>query len=113
MPYIAYKKFSAIFQTSRGIDCDKVNLVINLDLPWDTETYFHRIGRAGRFGSYGMAISIISTGEEKDRLKTIEASMNRKIQLLPGQFLSFLVYTLIEEIRVRRNLCISYLCELI
>lgn len=37
-------------QTSRGIDADKVNLVINLDVPQDWETYMHRIGRAGRFG---------------------------------------------------------------
>lgn len=37
-------------QTSRGIDAEKVNLVINLDVPLDWETYMHRIGRAGRFG---------------------------------------------------------------
>lgn len=37
-------------QTSRGIDAEKVNLVINLDVPQDWETYMHRIGRAGRFG---------------------------------------------------------------
>ncbi|NWT59522.1 DDX20 helicase, partial [Erythrocercus mccallii] len=36
--------------TSRGIDAEKVNLVINLDVPLDWETYMHRIGRAGRFG---------------------------------------------------------------
>ncbi|KAK7103015.1 hypothetical protein V1264_021150 [Littorina saxatilis] len=36
--------------TSRGIDADRVNLVINLDVPKDHETYLHRIGRAGRFG---------------------------------------------------------------
>ncbi|KAF3860547.1 hypothetical protein F7725_000802 [Dissostichus mawsoni] len=36
--------------TSRGIDAEKVNLVINLDVPQDWETYMHRIGRAGRFG---------------------------------------------------------------
>ncbi|XP_054648839.1 probable ATP-dependent RNA helicase DDX20 isoform X2 [Dunckerocampus dactyliophorus] len=37
--------------TSRGIDADKVNLVINLDVPQDWETYMHRIGRAGRFAT--------------------------------------------------------------
>ncbi|NXM58496.1 DDX20 helicase, partial [Illadopsis cleaveri] len=37
--------------TSRGIDAEKVNLVINLDVPLDWETYMHRIGRAGRFES--------------------------------------------------------------
>jgi len=39
-----------IFQTSRGIDAENVNLIVNLDLPQDHETYLHRIGRAGRFG---------------------------------------------------------------
>ena len=36
---------------ARGIDCENVNLVINMDMPNDFETYFHRIGRAGRFGN--------------------------------------------------------------
>jgi len=39
-----------IFQTARGIDAENVNLIVNLDLPQDHETYLHRIGRAGRFG---------------------------------------------------------------
>ena len=38
------------FKTSRGIDAENVNLVVNLDVPLDWETYMHRIGRAGRFG---------------------------------------------------------------
>eukprot|EP01084_Bolivina_argentea_P055131 101092_1 len=41
--------------TSRGIDCDRINLVINLDLPFNAETYLHRVGRTGRFGTYGLA----------------------------------------------------------
>ena len=36
--------------TSRGIDIENVNLVINMDVPWELETYLHRVGRAGRFG---------------------------------------------------------------
>uniref|UniRef100_A0A915HWC7 RNA helicase n=1 Tax=Romanomermis culicivorax TaxID=13658 RepID=A0A915HWC7_ROMCU len=36
--------------TARGIDASKVNLVINFDIPYSSETYLHRIGRAGRFG---------------------------------------------------------------
>eukprot|EP01135_Chromosphaera_perkinsii_P000554 Nk52_evm16s123 gene=Nk52_evmTU16s123 len=46
--------------TARGIDLDKVSLVINLDAPYDKETFFHRIGRTGRFGTYGISISILS-----------------------------------------------------
>lgn len=42
--------FFCFLKTSRGIDAEKVNLVINLDVPVDWETYMHRIGRAGRFG---------------------------------------------------------------
>lgn len=38
------------FKTSRGIDAENVNLVVNLDVPLNWETYMHRIGRAGRFG---------------------------------------------------------------
>lgn len=50
---------------SRGIDSENVNLVINLELPTDVVTYLHRIGRAGRFGSHGIAISFLAS--EKDR----------------------------------------------
>ncbi len=39
-----------ILQTARGISAQNVNLVINLEQPYDAETYFHRIGRAGRYG---------------------------------------------------------------
>jgi len=65
--------------TARGIDCDKINLVINLDLPWDTETYLHRIGRAGRFGAHATAISIISHGKEADQLRDICADIKKDI----------------------------------
>ena len=51
--------------TARGIDAENVNLVVNLDIPNDAATYLHRIGRAGRYGSRGIAISIISEKEEK------------------------------------------------
>lgn len=49
--------------TSRGIDASKVTLVINLDLPKDKQTYLHRIGRTGRFGTLGTAISIVEKSE--------------------------------------------------
>nr|XP_012137832.1 PREDICTED: probable ATP-dependent RNA helicase ddx10 isoform X1 [Megachile rotundata] len=49
--------------TARGIDVDNVNLVVNLDLPNDAPTYLHRIGRAGRYGSYGISITIVAENE--------------------------------------------------
>jgi len=49
--------------TARGVDLDRINLVLCLDVPRDAETYMHRVGRTGRFGSYGVAVSILSTSE--------------------------------------------------
>lgn len=48
---------------ARGIDIENINLIINLDLPYDCFTYLHRIGRAGRFGTHGIAITFVN-GEE-------------------------------------------------
>ncbi|XP_053970548.1 uncharacterized protein LOC128872158 [Hylaeus volcanicus] len=49
--------------TARGIDVDNLNLVVNLDLPIDEATYLHRIGRAGRYGSHGISVTIIAENE--------------------------------------------------
>ncbi|XP_031846731.1 uncharacterized protein LOC116433117 [Nomia melanderi] len=49
--------------TARGIDADNVNLIVNFDLPADAATYLHRIGRAGRYGSHGISITIIAENE--------------------------------------------------
>jgi superfamily II DNA/RNA helicase len=34
------------------VDVERINLVVNLDVPYDAETYLHRVGRTGRFGSW-------------------------------------------------------------
>ncbi len=78
-------RFFVFLQTSRGIDCDKVDLVINLDLPWDTETYLHRIGRAGRFGNYGMALSFVTPGAEIKILQGIAKEIKYNIKPLKGK----------------------------
>ncbi|NXR70230.1 DDX20 helicase, partial [Rhadina sibilatrix] len=67
--------------TSRGIDAEKVNLVINLDVPLDWETYMHRIGRAGRFGTLGLAVTYCCRGEEENTMMRIAHKCN--LQLLP------------------------------
>lgn len=46
--------------TARGIDVDRVNFVVNLDLPRDPATYLHRVGRAGRFGGRGLAVTLLA-----------------------------------------------------
>lgn len=48
----------------RGIDIERVNVVINYDMPEDADTYLHRVGRAGRFGTKGLAISFVSGATE-------------------------------------------------
>ncbi|XP_016989020.1 probable ATP-dependent RNA helicase DDX20 [Drosophila rhopaloa] len=54
---------------ARGVDSPHANLVINLDPPHDHVTYLHRIGRAGRFGSKGIAITFISSQKESQKFK--------------------------------------------
>uniref|UniRef100_A0A094ZSE4 RNA helicase n=2 Tax=Schistosoma haematobium TaxID=6185 RepID=A0A094ZSE4_SCHHA len=70
--------------TSRGIDAENVNLVISLEVPWEHETYVHRVGRAGRFGSYGASVVIVSdVGDECDLLKKLQANCPTQIRELP------------------------------
>ncbi|KAH7176511.1 P-loop containing nucleoside triphosphate hydrolase protein [Dactylonectria macrodidyma] len=56
----------------RGIDIERINLAINYDLSNDASSYLHRVGRAGRFGTKGLAISFISTDQDQEVLKEIE-----------------------------------------
>ncbi|KAM3933122.1 putative ATP-dependent RNA helicase DDX20 [Leptodactylus fuscus] len=69
--------------TSRGIDAEKVNLVVNLDVPHDWETYMHRIGRAGRFGTYGLSVSFCCRGEEENLMMSIAQKCNLRLLPLP------------------------------
>ncbi|XP_063153501.1 probable ATP-dependent RNA helicase DDX20 isoform X2 [Candoia aspera] len=69
--------------TSRGIDAEKVNLVVNLDVPLDWETYMHRIGRAGRFGTLGLAVTYCCRGEEENMMMKIAQKCNLRLLPLP------------------------------
>ncbi len=66
---------------ARGIDIDELSHVINYDLPEVAETYVHRIGRTGRAGNTGVAISFCSM-EERDLYKSIEKLINKKIPVI-------------------------------
>ncbi|XP_029995605.1 putative ATP-dependent RNA helicase DDX20 [Sphaeramia orbicularis] len=70
--------------TSRGIDAEKVNLVINLDVPQDWETYMHRIGRAGRFGTQGLAVTYCCHGEEENKMMAIAQKCGLSLSALPS-----------------------------
>jgi len=54
---------------SRGIDIERVNIVFNYDMPDNADSYLHRVGRAGRFGTKGLSISFITKNEEKKETK--------------------------------------------
>ncbi|NXC40340.1 DDX20 helicase, partial [Penelope pileata] len=69
--------------TSRGIDAEKVNLVVNLDVPVDWETYMHRIGRAGRFGTLGLSVTYCCRGEEENMMMKIAQKCNLPLLPLP------------------------------
>lgn len=60
---------------ARGVDVENVNLVINLDMTTDSSTYLHRIGRCGRFGTYGIAITLISDRKEMDKFEQMLGSI--------------------------------------
>ena len=63
---------------ARGIDIDGISHVINFDLPVDAESYVHRIGRTGRAGADGIALSFC-TDDEYDTLRSIEKLLGRTI----------------------------------
>jgi len=65
---------------ARGIDIDKLRYVINYDIPNEPETYVHRIGRCGRAGEEGVAISLCEP-EENAYVKDIEKLIKLKINV--------------------------------
>ena len=65
---------------ARGIDVDEVSYVVNYDVPTQAEDYVHRIGRTGRAGAEGFAITFVSP-ENKDELAAIEKLIKRDIEL--------------------------------
>lgn len=70
---------------ARGLDIDALPRVVNFDLPNVPEAYVHRIGRTGRAGSSGQAISLVAP-DEKGYLAAIEALIKRPLKLKPVPF---------------------------
>lgn len=64
---------------ARGLDVDRISHVINYDIPHDTESYVHRIGRTGRAGRTGEAILFVAP-REKRMLSAIERATGQKIE---------------------------------
>ena len=63
---------------ARGLDVDRIGLVVNFDIPGEPEAYVHRIGRTGRAGRTGVALSFV-TPNERGRLKQIERTIRQQL----------------------------------
>jgi superfamily II DNA/RNA helicase len=69
---------------ARGLDIKGVSHVFNFDVPWQPDDYIHRIGRTGRAGATGIAVTI-ATREDADQLGAIEKLIGRPIPPMDGE----------------------------
>lgn len=69
----------------RGMDIERVNIVFNYDMPEDTDTYLHRVARAGRFGTKGLAITFVSDEADAKTLNAVQERFEVDISELPEE----------------------------
>ena len=73
---------------ARGLDVDDIKMVVNFDFPNDTETYIHRIGRTGRAGKKGFAVSFFVAEKNGRMARDIIEILNRTNQHVPSELVS-------------------------
>jgi ATP-dependent RNA helicase UAP56/SUB2 len=88
--YKSFKDFNARILVAtdlfgRGIDIERVNVVINYDFSDDSDQFLHRVGRAGRFGTKGLAISFISSQADQEVLEQVQSRFEVSIPELPDE----------------------------
>jgi len=69
----------------RGMDIERVNIVFNYDMPEDSDTYLHRVARAGRFGTKGLAITFVSDETDAKTLNEVQERFEVNITELPDE----------------------------
>jgi len=69
----------------RGMDIERVNIVFNYDMPEDSDTYLHRVARAGRFGTKGLAITFVSDEADAKILNEVQDRFDVNITELPDE----------------------------
>ena len=84
---------------ARGLDIQELEQVVNFDMPFKAEDYVHRIGRTGRAGKSGLAVSLMSRDEEY----LLTAIENLLDQRLPQEWLEGFEPSLIEEVEPERS----------
>ena len=89
---------------ARGLDVERIGLVVNFDVPRETDTYVHRIGRTGRAGRAGESLTFV-TPKERARLRRIEKQTNSHMDQIelptPAQVSQLRAEKLVERARVR------------
>merc|ERR1712050_756717 len=69
----------------RSIDIERVNIVVNYDMPDDSDSYLHRVGHAGRFGTKGLALTFVGGEEDAEVLKKVQERFEVNIGEMPSQ----------------------------
>ena len=92
---------------ARGIDVDRISLVVNYDIPYDTESYVHRIGRTGRAGRSGNAILFV-TPRERRMLKVIEKATRQPIEAMEMPTSEQISKKRVEAFKAKVKSVISY-----
>lgn len=69
----------------RGVDFERVNIVINYDMPESADQYLHRVGRSGRFGTKGLGITFVSSKEDSTILEQVQSRFEVEITPLPDE----------------------------
>lgn len=67
------------------MDIERVNIVFNYDMPEDSDTYLHRVARAGRFGTKGLAITFVSDESDAKILNEVQDRFDVNITELPDE----------------------------
>ncbi|KAG1474448.1 hypothetical protein G6F56_000351 [Rhizopus delemar] len=86
--YKSFKEFEKRIMVAtdifgRGIDIERVNIVINYDMPENADSYLHRVGRAGRFGTKGLGITFVSDENDTQVLNDVQSRFEVNISSLP------------------------------
>jgi ATP-dependent RNA helicase DeaD len=91
---------------ARGLDIERIGLVVNFDVPGEPEAYVHRIGRTGRAGRTGEALTFV-TPNEQGRLRAIERTTRQRLEQIdipsPADVSAHRVAKLLQRVPARRD----------
>lgn len=89
-----YRLLIATDVLARGIDVQSINIVINFDMPRHQATYIHRVGRSGRYGRKGTAITLVMVNSKTNEMLAVnsinDCSKQNKMEKLPGDLAALL-----------------------